>query len=117
MDINKERVFALADYAHFSEEKATITEVVSTPHSSIAVWAVQPGQFLPSHIHPHGQDTWVMLQGTLTYDMGDGQSKTLEAGMVAIADQHQIHGARNEGLEDVIFVSIYSAPDIGYERA
>jgi quercetin dioxygenase-like cupin family protein len=41
----------------------------------------------------------------------------LSAGQFAIADQNQVHGAVNEGTEDSVFVSIYSAPKIGYAKA
>jgi quercetin dioxygenase-like cupin family protein len=37
-------------------------------------------------------------------------------GEVAIADQHQIHGAVNNSSEDAVFISIYSAPQIGYQK-
>lgn len=112
-----ERIFALQAYAHFSNQRAKVTEVVTTENSSIAVWAVQPGQKVEVHLHPSGQDTWVMLKGTLTYYLINGQTQTLSAGQCALADQSQIHGAVNDGTEDAVFVSIYSAPKIGYTKA
>lgn len=112
-----ERIFALQSYARFSNQRAKVTQVVATENSSIAVWAVQPGQEVEPHIHPGGQDTWVMLKGTLTYYLGDGQRQILSVGQCAVADQSQIHGAVNEGTEDAVFVSIYSAPKIGYIKA
>ena len=112
-----ERIFALETYASFSDEKAVVTEVVITTNSSIAVWGVRPGQEVQAHAHPNGQDTWFMLRGTLTYYLGNGQRQTLTAGQFAIADQGQVHGAINEGEEDSVFVSIYSAPEIGYVKA
>lgn len=112
-----ERIFALEAYACFSDEKAVVTEVVITENSSIAVWAVRPGQEVEAHYHPNGQDTWFMLRGTLTYYLGSSQRQRLSAGQFAIADQNQVHGAVNEGTEDSVFVSIYSAPKIGYAKA
>jgi quercetin dioxygenase-like cupin family protein len=112
-----ERIFALEAYACFSDEKAVVTEVVITQNSSIAVWAVRPGQEVEAHCHPDGQDTWFMLRGTLTYYLANSQRQTLSAGQFAIADQNQVHGAMNESPEDAVFVSIYSAPKIGYAKA
>lgn len=112
-----ERIFALEAYASFSDEKAVVTEVVITKNSSIAVWGVRPGQEVQAHAHPDGQDTWFMLRGALSYYLGNGQRQTLSAGEFAIADQDQVHGAINEGTEDAVFVSIYSAPEIGYAQA
>jgi len=41
----------------------------------------------------------------------------LNTGEIAIADKTQVHGAVNNSSEDAVFVSIYSAPQIGYEKA
>ena len=112
-----QRTFDPASLVEFSESKATVKEVVITEHSSIAVWGVRPGQEVPAHIHPDGQDTWVMLRGALTYYLGNGERKTIRAGEFDVADHHEVHGAINKGTEDAVFLSIYSAPKIGYEKA
>jgi quercetin dioxygenase-like cupin family protein len=112
-----ERIFSLESYVRFSDESATVTEIIQTENSSIAIWGVKPGQIVQAHLHPDGQDTWVMLRGTLTYYLGNGESQSLNTGEIAIADQHQIHGGVNNSNEDAVFVSIYSAPQIGYEKA
>ncbi|WP_308253746.1 cupin domain-containing protein [Geminocystis sp. GBBB08] len=111
------RIFALEAYTCSDDQNATVTEITQTENSSIAVWLVKPGQIVQSHYHPDGQDTWVMIKGTLTYYLGDGQSQSLNAGEVALAQKNQIHGAMNKSNEDAVFVSIYSAPNIGYEKA
>jgi len=113
----KDRIFALEAYVRFSEEVATVTEIIESENSSIAIWGVKQGQIVQAHFHPDGQDTWVMLRGTLTYYLGNGESQSLNAGEVAIAEKNQIHGAVNDNSEDAVFVSIYSAPQIGYEKA
>jgi quercetin dioxygenase-like cupin family protein len=112
-----ERIFSLKAFAVFSPDRASITEVVITTHASIAVWGVKSGQTVAAHWHPEGQDTWVMLEGSLTYFLGNGRRQTLSEGQVAIATPGQIHGAINESEADAIFVSIYSAPQIGFMPA
>ncbi|WP_293354569.1 MULTISPECIES: cupin domain-containing protein [unclassified Microcoleus] len=113
----KSRVFPLEADVRFSDESAMVTEIIKTKNASIAIWGVKPGQMVEAHCHPDGQDTWVMLRGTLTYYLGNGQSQSLNAGEVAIAEKNQIHGAVNDNSEDAVFISIYSAPQIGYEKA
>jgi quercetin dioxygenase-like cupin family protein len=113
----KQRTFDPEALVQFSDAKATVTEIAVTGHSSIAVWGVRPGQEVPTHIHPDGQDTWIMIRGTLTYYLGDGQRKAIRAGQIDVADHHQVHGAVNEGSEDAVFISIYSAPKLGWEKA
>ena len=112
-----QRTFDPEKHVQFSDAKATVTEIVITEHSSIAVWGLRPGQEVPAHIHPDGQDTWVMQRGELTYYLGNGERRTIRAGELDIAEHHEVHGAINEGTEDAVFLSIYSAPKIGYEKA
>ncbi|MBC8097689.1 MAG: cupin domain-containing protein [Akkermansiaceae bacterium] len=112
-----QRTFDAEKLVRFSDEKATVSEIVITPHSSIAVWGVRPGQHVPAHTHPDGQDTWIMLRGELSYYLGNGQRKVIHAGQIDVAEQNQVHGAVNESSEDAVFVSIYSASQLGWEAA
>ncbi|PSF31442.1 cupin domain-containing protein [Aphanothece hegewaldii CCALA 016] len=107
-----QRTFDVASLVRFSQEKAIVTEIAITEYSSIAVWGVLPGQQVPAHFHPDGQDTWVMIKGELTYYLGDGQKKIISAGQIDVAVPLQVHGAINEGHDDAIFLSIYSAPTL-----
>ena len=107
-----QRTFDVEKLVCFSEEKAIVTEIVITNHSSIAVWGVRPGQQVPAHTHPDGQDTWIMIKGELTYYLGNGQKKIISAGQIDVAEPSQVHGAINEGSEDAVFLSIYSAPSL-----
>ncbi|MBE9202483.1 cupin domain-containing protein [Synechocystis salina LEGE 06099] len=116
-EMDNQRIFDLEQMACFSEQGATVTPVIETENSSIAIWAVRPQQIVQPHSHPDGQDTWVMLKGTLTYYLGEHKSQTLTQGEVAIAEKGQVHGAINHSQENAVFVSIYSAPQIGYQRA
>ncbi|AFZ35813.1 Cupin 2 conserved barrel domain protein [Stanieria cyanosphaera PCC 7437] len=107
-----QRTFDVEKLVCFSEEKAIVTEISITKHSSIAVWGVRPGQQVPAHTHPDGQDTWIVIRGELTYYLGDGQKKIISAGQVDVAEPFQVHGAINEGFEDAVFLSVYSAPSL-----
>ncbi len=109
---SQNRTFDVEQLVRFSPDEATVTEIVITPHSSIAVWGVSPGQEVPAHTHPDGQDTWIVMRGELTYYLGNGQKKIISAGQIDIAEPLQVHGAVNEGTQDVVFLSIYSAPSL-----
>jgi quercetin dioxygenase-like cupin family protein len=111
------RTFAVEQLVRFSAEKATVTEVSVTQFTSIAVWGVRSGQEVPAHTHPDGQDTWVMVKGELSYYLGNGLRRTIRAGDVDVADRNEVHGALNEADGDAIFLSIYSAPKLGWEKA
>lgn len=112
-----DRIYNAEQLVRFSVEKATVTELSITGFTSIAVWGVRPGQEVPAHTHPDGQDTWVMVRGELCYYLGDGQRRTIRADDVGVADKNQVHGASNESTADAVFLSIYSAPKLGWEKA
>lgn len=111
------RIVDIEKSVRFSDEKATVTEIIITAHSSIAVWGVRPGQEVPAHTHPDGQDTWIMVRGELTYYLGGSEKRLIQAGQIDIAEKNQVHGAMNESSEDAVFLSIYSAPKLGWEAA
>jgi len=111
------RIFNVDEFVRFSDKAAVVKEIVVTDHSRIAVWCVRPGQKVPVHTHPSGQDTWVMMRGELTYLMGNGERTVIRKGELDVASHNEIHGALNEGTEDAVFLSIYSAPEIGWAKA
>ncbi|MBW4620412.1 MAG: cupin domain-containing protein [Cyanosarcina radialis HA8281-LM2] len=109
---DRQRLFDVEKLVQFSESKAIVTEIAITEHSSIAVWGVRPGQQVPAHTHPDGQDTWIVVRGELTYYLGNGEKKIISAGQIDVAEPSEVHGAVNHGSEDAVFISIYSAPSL-----
>jgi quercetin dioxygenase-like cupin family protein len=107
-----ERILDIEKLVRFSDERATVRVISVTKKSSIAVWGVRPGQEVPAHTHPDGQDTWIMVRGKLTYYLGNGEKRTIAAGQIDIAEESQIHGAINEEKDDAVFLSIYSEPSL-----
>jgi quercetin dioxygenase-like cupin family protein len=107
-----QRTFDVEKSVRFSDKQAIVTEIVTTKYSSIAVWGVRPGQQVQAHTHPDGQDTWIVIRGELTYYLGNGDKKIISAGQIDVAEPLQVHGAINEGTEDAVFLSIYSAPTL-----
>lgn len=111
------RTFPVADYIRTSEGDPIRSVVLETPDSVIVVWHVRPGQEIPAHIHPHGQDTWTVLSGAAEYFQGNGVVCGLKAREIAVAKPGQVHGARNTGEEDFVFVSVVASSNAGYALA
>lgn len=88
-----------------------------TGEAVVSVYCLLPGQRVDTHIHPRGQDTWVVLSGAADYLAGAGKTVHLSAGEIAIAAPGEIHGAHNHGPEKFVFVSIVSPADAGFEAA
>jgi quercetin dioxygenase-like cupin family protein len=67
-----ERIFDTRDLVRSSDEKAKVIQVTATENTIIFVWGVRPGQEVEAHTHLGGQDTWIMIEGELTYYLGNG---------------------------------------------
>ena len=110
------RIFSSADYEKPQEGEPFRSVVTMTDDSSIIVWHVKPGQNIHSHIHPNGQDTWIVMSGSAEYIFDEsGETKTVKTGDIVIAERGQIHGAVNNGDIPFVFVSVVSPAIAGFE--
>jgi quercetin dioxygenase-like cupin family protein len=108
------RIFAAEDYIQACDGEPIRSVVMETPDSNIVVWHVYPGQDLATHIHPHGQDTWVVLSGKADYFQGDGVVNAIKAHDIVVAKPGQVHGARCIGDEAFVFVSVVASGNAGF---
>jgi quercetin dioxygenase-like cupin family protein len=111
--LSERRIFDVRNLVRFSDEKAKVVQIAATENTLIFVWGIKPGQEVQAHIHPGGQDTWIMIEGELILEMG----KRIHADQIDVASKNDIHDCINEGNEDAIFISIYSPRDIGFQPA
>lgn len=116
--MHADRIFPSAD--HFrptSEGEPLRTVVVETPDAVIVAWHVEPGQSIPAHVHPAGQDTWTILSGTGQYRLDHaGTAREVYAGDVVVAPRGCVHGVFNHGRQPLRFISVVSPGSAGYER-
>ncbi|MCY7322269.1 MAG: cupin domain-containing protein, partial [Phormidesmis sp. CAN_BIN36] len=77
---------------------------------------IKPGQEIPAHIHPHGQDTWTIWAGQGDYYLDNaGTTKPIVAGDVAIAYIGCVHGVFNNGDQPLVFISVVAPAEAGYQ--
>ncbi|MDH5786499.1 MAG: cupin domain-containing protein [Chromatiales bacterium] len=112
-----ERVYSARDFVRPSDTTPIRSVVLETGDSVIVVWHAKPGQEIPPHYHPHGQDTWTVLSGQASYYLGGGQQTPLKVGDIAVARPGEVHGAFNDGDEEFVFVSVVSSDKAGYESS
>ncbi len=100
---------------HATEPQRSV--VTQTPDATIVAWLVPPGQTIPAHRHPAGQDTWTILAGRGTYVMdAQGGGMPIQPGDILVARTGDIHGVINDGSTDLVFVSVVCPAEAGYER-
>jgi len=110
------RVFNSADYFQPAEGEPIRSVVTQSKDAVVVAWHVKPGQSIRAHIHPSGQDTWTVLSGSGRYFLDQsGTSQQIKAGDVVIAPVAHLHGVLNNGIEPLVFISVVSPAEAGYE--
>lgn len=111
-----ERVFSSSMFLQPSEGEPIRSVITQTQHAVIVAWLVQPGQAIRPHVHPFGQDTWTILSGSGDYMLDQhGKTRRVVAADVVIARENEVHGVRNDGEEPLVFISVVSPSEAGYE--
>jgi quercetin dioxygenase-like cupin family protein len=113
-----DRIFPSGKFLQPTDEGEPIRSVVTeSEHTVVVAWYVQPGQEIPAHVHPHGQDTWTILAGQGKYYLDkSGATQSIETGDVVVATIGSVHGVYNHGNEPLVFISIVTPFAAGYER-
>ncbi len=112
------RIFNSSKFFQPTDTGEPIRSVITeSPDATIVAWYIQPGQEIPAHIHPHGQDTWTILSGAGEYYVDRaGVTKSIVVGDVVIAPTGCVHGVFNSSDEALVFISVVSPAAAGYER-
>ncbi len=114
MDAN--RIFKSAEFLQPSDREPIRSVVNTSADATVVAWYVRSQQEIPAHYHPHGQDTWTVLAGRGEYYLDrDGTTKSIAIGDVVVAPAGAVHGVFNDYDEPLIFISIVSPAEAGYE--
>jgi quercetin dioxygenase-like cupin family protein len=110
-----ERIFHSAAHFQPSDGEPLRTVVTQGAHAVVVAWIVMPGQSVSAHMHPHGQDTWTILEGEGQYRLeASGTTRLLRAGDIAVAPAGCVHGVTNHGAVPLKFISVVCPPEAGY---
>lgn len=110
------RIFGSAEFMHPSADEPIRSVVTETDEAVVVAWHVEPGQRIPAHVHPAGQDTWTILSGSGQYQIeASGSSSPISSGDIVVAGKGCVHGVVNDGPEPLRFISVVSPADAGYE--
>jgi quercetin dioxygenase-like cupin family protein len=109
------RIFNIHDHSRPNHDQVERVVIAQSEQAALVVWHLLPGQEIPCHRHPQGQDTWVVIEGEAEYQLGGGEVRVIKAGDIAIAAPGQTHGARNHGAVPFVFASVVTPADAGHE--
>jgi quercetin dioxygenase-like cupin family protein len=110
------RVFKSAEFFQPVEGEPMRSVVTESKDAVVVAWYIQPGQEIAAHIHPHGQDTWTILSGGGEYYLDEtGLTQSIVIGDVVVAEAGSVHGVWNNSDEPLVFISVVSPADAGYQ--
>jgi quercetin dioxygenase-like cupin family protein len=114
--MNSTRVFPSAQFFQPSEGEPVRSVITESADAVVVAWYIQPGQEIPAHIHPLGQDTWTILSGTGDYYLDKvGNTQSISIGDIVIAPVGFVHGVFNSSDEPLVFISVVSPATAGYQ--
>jgi quercetin dioxygenase-like cupin family protein len=92
---------------------AELSDVAGMAHSRANVWRYEPGARGRRHRHPHQEETFVVLDGTLTMYVGEPPERVeVQRGELIHVNAGTPLQAVNEGAEElVIYVHGYPPED------
>lgn len=86
-----------------------LAQLAAGEEMSVQHFAVDPGETIPEHEHPHEQAGYV-LTGALTFVFADGEEVTVEEGDSYVIPGGRPHGARNPRDERIEGIDVFSPP-------
>jgi quercetin dioxygenase-like cupin family protein len=111
-----DRIFKSSEFFQPTDDEPIRSVVTESKDAVVVAWYIKPQQEIAAHIHPAGQDTWTILSGKGDYYLDEmGTTKPIMAGDVVIAPLGCVHGVFNSGDEPLVFISVVSPAEAGYQ--
>lgn len=110
------RIFQSSDFVQPTMDEEPKRSVITESADAVVVmWHLLPGQRIRPHIHPNGQDTWIVMSGSGDYSPCAGEMTTpISCGQVVVAHAGQVHGVLNNTSEPLQILSVVSPANAGY---
>lgn len=92
-----------------------LARTVDTPMFNLGIVVLEPGQGVPSHVHDDEDDSFLVLEGTLSLTVGhDDRRVDARPGTFVLVPAGTPHAIANAGTADVRLLNIH-APG-GFDR-
>lgn len=110
------RILSSIDFFQATDDEPIRSVVTQSKDAVVVAWYIKQGQKIPLHTHPQGQDTWTILAGKGHYYLdNNGTTKPIMTGDVVVANTGEVHGVLNDNPEPLMFISVVSPADAGYQ--
>ena len=104
-----------AGHGHRVGNVEFLARTEDTPFFNLAIIVLRPGQGVDGHRHEDEDDSFLLLDGTLSVTVGDDQRQVQAGpGTFVLVPSGTLHALANSGPTDVRFLNIH-APG-GFDR-
>ncbi|WP_183101397.1 cupin domain-containing protein [Nocardioides pelophilus] len=91
-----------------------LARTADTPYFNLGIVVLRPGQGVERHVHEAEDDSFLVLDGTLSVTIGDDREVAARAGTFVLIPDGTPHALANRGPEDVRILNVH-APG-GFDR-
>lgn len=110
------RIFNSSAFFQPTDDEPIRSVISQSKDAVVVAWHVKQGQKISLHVHPQGQDTWTILAGMGNYYLDNKKTtRPIIAGDVVVAHTGEVHGVFNDKPEPLMFISVVSPADAGYQ--
>ena len=90
-----------------------LARTVDTPRFTFGIIEIAPGRVLEPHVHADEDDAFYIIEGELTFDLGD-ETVAAPPGTFVLVPPGVSHGFRNDGATPVRMLNIHAPA--GFDR-
>ena len=105
------RAYDLDRYRRTDPARVRGTPVYRDTNLSAAMFTLLPGQAHEAHTHPATSHAWVVLSGEGECLLEDGRVEPLRVGTLCIHPKTTVHGVRNTGAVNLVYLTISVVDD------
>jgi mannose-6-phosphate isomerase-like protein (cupin superfamily) len=100
------RIFRIADHIVVDSEKLRSGRMYVGDNYRAVVITLVPGQAQEVHMHPETDHAWFVVSGKGEVTMEDGKREIVEPGLFAVHPRTTVHGVRNVGDENFVYIAL-----------
>jgi mannose-6-phosphate isomerase-like protein (cupin superfamily) len=99
------RVFRIDDYIVHDGPTRAGRMYVGDDFRAVVI-TLPPGDAQEPHMHPATDHGWFIVSGKGEVTMEDGRHETVQPGMFLVHPRNTIHGLRNIGDADLVYIAL-----------
>lgn len=77
---------------------------------TLTLVTIPPGAMNRRHSHPDAEQIWIIEQGRAVLLLGEGQSRSVQAGEIVRTPAGAVHGLHNTGSQPFVYLAVTTPP-------